>query len=216
MIAPWKFKCDNLHIQFSAKFSPEKTLPCISEILQSLPIEARVSREMLLTISRMHSTCYSDNDFIPSYEAILKVMVDLHSVQYYFPIFALVDAPHSITRGAFLGYRKHIGQVEFGDMSSQFYWGGMNNCIEFKTLPSKLENLSLLPHLTYRNYRTPDFEAKGLSVIDIADYVASPILKCTSTRIDLPLLESFSIKPISQYKLGLVSDSFTVKGAKYV
>ncbi|MGE7958412.1 hypothetical protein ACQKQA_17820 [Pseudomonas sp. NPDC089530] len=164
----------------------------------------------------MQSTCYSDNDFTPSHEAILKVMVDLHSVQYYFPIFALVDAPHSIIRGAFLGYRKHIGEVEFGDAFSRFCWKGVDNRAEFEISPTELEDISLLPHLTYRNYRTSDFEAKGLSVLEIADYIAAPILKCTSPRIDLPFLESCGIKPISQYKVGLVSDSFTVKGAKYV
>ncbi|CAI9006938.1 hypothetical protein [Pseudomonas chlororaphis] len=216
MIAPWKFKCDNLHIQFDAEFYPEGMSPWISEALELLPREARVSRQMLLTISQMHSTCYTDNDFTTSHEAILKIAADLHSTQYYVPVLAIVDAPHSITRGAFLGYKKHIGKVEFGNDACGFDLANSNNLFQFNTLPSGREDITLLPHLTYRNYRTPDFEAKGLSVLDITDYTATQILKCTLLKTELPFLEKCKIRPITPYKVGLVSDSFTVNGAQYV
>ncbi|MDO7928329.1 hypothetical protein Q6A51_16185 [Pseudomonas sp. KFB-139] len=216
MIAPWKFKCENLHIQFDAAFCHERLSLKISDALSFLPKEATISQRMLLTISKMHSTCYSDNDFIVSHEVIMKVMIALNSVLYYYPILAIVDAPHSITRGAFLGYAKHIGEVKFGNSLSHFHMEGVDNFIQFDMSPSEIEEISLLPHLTYRHYRTPDFEAKGLSVIDITDHIASPISKCTSLAVDFPFLEQCGITPLSPYKVGMISDSFTVLGASYV
>ncbi|MCV4342576.1 hypothetical protein [Pseudomonas capsici] len=216
MIAPWKFHCENLHIQFDANFCHERLSLKIFDALSFLPKEAIVRQKMLLTISKMHSTCYSDDDFIVSHEVILKVMIELDAVHYYFPILAIVDAPHSITRGAFLGYTKHIGEVKFDNTLIHFHMEGIDNNIQFDLSPSDVEEILLLPHLTYRNYRTPDFEAKGLSVIDIQDHIASPVSKCTSRAVNLPFLDRCGITPISPCKIGMVSDSFTVKGASYV
>jgi hypothetical protein len=171
---------------------------------------------MLLTISKMRSTCYSENDFITSHEAILKVLIGLHSEQYYFPVFAFVDAPYSIIRGAFLGYKKHIGKIQFGSAFSKFELDGVENTIQFKIVPSVVEHISLFPHLTYRNYRTDDFQAKGLSVLDITNHITSPISRCTVLEANFPFLERCGIIPTSSYKVGMASDSFTVNGAIYV
>lgn len=216
MIAPWKFQCENLHIQFDAKLCLERLAPKITNALNVLPSEAKISQQMLLTISKMRSTCYSENDFITSHEAILKVIIELHSAQYYFPVLAIVDAPHSITRGAFLGYAKYIGEVQFENTFSKFWLEGVENTVQFKILSSEIEDISLFPHLTYRNYCTSDFQARGLSVLDITNHITSPVLKCTFLEVHIPFLESCGIKPISPFKAGMVSDSFTVNGAIYV
>lgn len=216
MIAPWKFQCENLHIQFHAELCLERLAPKITNALNVLPSEAKISQQMLLTISKMRSTCYSENDFITSHEAILKVIIELHSVQYYFPVLAIVDAPHSITRGAFLGYAKYIGKVKFENTFSKFWLEGVENTVQFKILSSEIEDISLFPHLTYRNYCTSDFQARGLSVLDITNHITSPVLKCTFLEVHIPFLERCGIKPISPFKAGMVSDSFTVNGAIYV
>lgn len=216
MIAPWNFQCENLHIQFDAKLCRERLTPKISDNLNFLPSEAKISRKMLLTISKIRSTCYSENDFITSHEAILKVMIELRSTQYYFPILAIVDAPHSIIRGALLGYTKHIGEVQLGNTFSKFELEGVENSVQYKIFPSEVENISLLPHLTYRNYRTCEFQAKGLSTLDITNYITSPFLKCALLETRTPLLERCGVKPISSYRAGMTSDSFTVNGAIYV
>lgn len=216
MIAPWKFSCENLHIQFDAQLCRERLPSTISDALDFLPSEVKISQKVLLTISKIHSTCFTDNDFITSHEAILKIMIELHSVQYYFPVLAVVDAPHSITRGAFLGYTKRIGKVQLEDSFSKFELEGVENMVQFKVLPLEVEEILLLPHLTYRNYRTSDFQAKGLSVLDVENYITSPVAKCTSLKVHAAFLEKCGINPISSYKAGLVSDSFTVNGALYV
>jgi hypothetical protein len=216
MIAPWNFQCKSLHIQFDAKLYSERLTPRISEALNLLPSEAKISHKMLMTISKMHSTCYSENDFIISHEAILKIMIEMHSMQYYFPVLAIVDAPHSIIRGSFLGYTKYIGEIQFGENFSNFKLEGVENAVQFKTSSSEIEDISIFPHLTYRNYRTDDFQAKGLSVLDITNHVASPVSKCTILEANLPFLEKCGITPTSSYKFGMASDSFTVNGAIYV
>lgn len=212
MIAPWKFQCENLHIQFSAEVKPDSRA---SAALESLPVNVIPSQQMLLTISKMKSTCFADDDFMTSHEAILKVAVTLNSVQYYFPIFAIVDAPHSIVRGALLGYTKNIGKINISGRSHEFYWGGYENVVQFQTLKSVSEDIFLLPHLTYRNYRTAEFEAKGLSVLNISDYSTTPISTCKTIKVDLPLLAEFGIRTTTPFKAGFVSDSFTVHGAQY-
>jgi hypothetical protein len=216
MKAPWKFKCKNLHIQFDAKLCDGKLATDISDSLCCLPKEAKVSQRMLLTITKMSSTCYSEDDFITSNEAILKVMIELHSTQYYFPVLAVVDAPHSITRGVFLGYTKHIGKVQLGNAFGKFELEGVENSVHFKKMRSEVENIALYPHLTYRNYRTTEFQAQGLSVLDITNHTASPALKCNFVKVHVPFLDRCGIKPLSPYKAGIVSDSFTVNGANYV
>ncbi|MGU9853431.1 hypothetical protein ACU680_21880 [Pseudomonas koreensis] len=212
MIAPWKFQCENLHIQFSAEVKPDSRA---SETLELLPVNVTPSQQMLLTISKMKSTCFADDDFMTSHEAILKVAVTLNSVQYYFPIFAIVDAPHSIVRGALLGYTKSIGKINISSRSHEFHWEGYENVVQFQTLESVSEDISLLPHLTYRNYRTAEFEAKGLSVLNISDYSATPISTCKTIKLDLPLLAEYGIRNTTPFKAGFVSDSFTVHGAQY-
>ncbi|MDR9862708.1 MULTISPECIES: hypothetical protein [Pseudomonas] len=213
MIAPWTFQCENLHIQFDAKVTPSSRT---ADLLKLLDLNMIADQKMLLTISKMRSTCFSDNDFITSHEVILKVATTYNAVEYYFPLLAIVDAPHSIIRGALLGYTKHIGAVEITDTSKTFHWEGGDNSISHDVLQSTNEEITLHPHLTYRNFRTRDFQAKGFSTLDITDYSASPILKCNPITIDLPFLKCCGITPLRSYKLGFASDSFTVHGAQYV
>ncbi|KAB0567606.1 MULTISPECIES: hypothetical protein [Pseudomonas] len=216
MIAPWKFQCENLHIQFEAEFSSRVPKPALAQALQFLPNDAVIGNTVLLTISRMRSTCFTEDDFITSHEAILKIAITLNSVRYYFPVLAVVDAPHSIARGALLGYLKDIGTVETKNNFSQFEWKNTKNFISLKSTHDEIEDILLLPHLTFRNYRTPDVEVKGLSTLDISDYTCTPTLRCTSIAAELPVLKTLGISPITTYKLGMLSDSFTLNGCTYV
>lgn len=215
MIAPWKFQCKNLHIQFEANFSVKAPKPALSQALRVLPTDAAISNTFLLTISKMRSTCFTDEDFITSHEAILKVAITWRSARYYFPVLAVVDAPHSIARGALLGYMKDIGTVEMENDHSQFDWNRTENSITLISTDNEIEDILLLPHLTFRNYRTPDVGVKGLSTLDIQDHTCSPTLRCTSAVVNLPFLENFGISPITPYKLGKLSESFTLNGCNY-
>lgn len=216
MIAPWKFQCENLHIQFEADFSFKAPKPALLQALRFLPNDAVISNTFLLTISKMRSTCFTDYDFITSHEAILKIAITWRSVHYYFPVLAVVDAPHSITRGALLGYMKDIGTLEMKYNYIQFEWNNTKNFITLNFVDNEIEDILLLPHLTFRNYRTPDIEIKGLSTLDISHYTCSPTLRCTSAVAELPFLNSLGISPITPYKLGKLSDSFTLNGCNYV
>lgn len=216
MIAPWRFMCENLHLLFDAHILDHGRLPHAAERLKLLPRSAEVSQRYVLTVSIMHSTCNGESDFVESHEVILKVAVKLKGVQYHFPLFAVVDAPHSIVRGALLGYKKEIGEIHAKPGFTDFRTEGIDNYIRYEICTSDREDVPLYPHLTYRNYRLPEVEANGLSVLDITDYEASPILKCTCQEISLPFLQALGVQPSSDYKAGLIFDKFSVSGAHYV
>lgn len=216
MIAPWRFMCENFHLLFDANLLDHGSLPHAAERLQLLPRSAEISHRYVLTVSIMRSTCNSESDFIESHEVILKAVVKLKAVQYYFPVFAVVDAPHSIVRGALLGYKKEIGEIHAKQGFTHFKTEGIDNHIRYEVCASDSEDVPLYPHLTYRNYCLPEFQANGLSALDITDYQASPILKCTCQDISLPFLQALGIQTFSGYKAGLIFDKFSVSGAHYV
>lgn len=216
MRAPWRFISENFHLQFDANLLNTRALGHVVERLSLLPSSAKISHRYLLTVSKMRSTCHSEYDFISSHEVILKVMVELDDVQYYFPVYTAVDAPHSIVRGTLLGYKKEIGEVEFKQGFNSFKTEGIHNLIRYGVSSAETENIPLHPHLTYRNYRLPECEVNGLSVLDITDYKATPLLKCTCQAISLPCLQAFGIQPVTAYKAGLIFDEFSVNGARYV
>lgn len=216
MIAPWRFICENFHLLFDANLSGDGHLSHVVERLSLLPPSARISHRYLLTVSSVRSTCCSEYDFIDSHELILKVRVELESVQYYFPVFAVVDAPHSIVRGALLGYKKEIGDVEMSQGFTRFKTKGLDNYIRYEVCSSESKDFPLHPHLTYRNVCLPEFEVNGLSALDITDYTASRILKCTCQEINLPILETLGVQPVTDFKAGFIFDTFSVRGAHYV
>lgn len=216
MIAPWRFKCENLHLQFEVRPCKGAHMSIVLNRLSVLPKYAKISNRYVLTVSKIQSTCHGANDFINSHEAILKVVIELDGVNYFFPVFAVVDAPHSIVRGAWLGYEKNIGIFSLEKCLSYFMFHGLDNRIRYQIVDSVMEDISLYPHLTYRDYRFQEFESKGLSVLDISNQKTLSVSKCMGLEVDLPILKALGIQPVGIYKAGLVCDEFTVSGAHYV
>lgn len=216
MKSPWKFKCKNIHIYFDAHINYETIFMKTPGIFRQLLKQTSCEHSLLMTVSSIDSTCYSAEDYRNSREMILKAVVKLDDKNYYFPIAAFVDQPHSLFRGYLLGYNKEISTIEYFQGNANFSYLDTQNTIAYSVTNQIEKEISLYPHLTYRDYRTQDFEFSGLTVLNIEDLKSSIPLRCTLTDVQLPFLRHLGIIPSSLLQASYIEDSFLLLGAKYV